>query len=134
MDDLSAKVRVELADHMPAFGAYVAGSLTNGEAVVLLNLHMCLSAAKSCEADPIEVISQVVAHELMHSLQEVMGAVFTESDIHAAIAALPDGETFAEEDEEQHIQALTNSLFDARKELLRVRALLAAANIDPDGD
>lgn len=78
-------------DELPAAGAYLAGSVTDGSAIVKLNLGMM--ALGSCDESMSESITsfraafaETLAHELLHVCQEIAGKAFSEEEVERAIS------------------------------------------------
>lgn len=85
------------------FGAYLAGSLQDGEAIILLDLFACLAV----DLDPSKTLAETMAHEVLHVCQEALGKQISESDINSAMAKIQGYELAEAEDLEQIIQDLT---------------------------
>lgn len=94
-------VRV-IASEGPAFGAYLAGSAQDGEAQICLNVALCLAV----DMDPKKTLSEVMAHEVLHACQEILGAALTEADIQAGLAKVQGMELSLAETDEQAMQEL----------------------------
>jgi hypothetical protein len=104
----------------PAFGAYLAGTAKDGEAVIFLNLLACLAV----DRDPKKTAAETLAHEVLHACQEIMGEALTEADIQNAIARINGCEIGACETEEEVIQEATQQLQEALTEVERLRTAL----------
>lgn len=77
-------------DEMPAAGAYLAGSATDGHAIVKLNVgfHLCacVETGKTSAPEVRKAVAESLAHELMHVCQELMGDALDESWVERGIA------------------------------------------------
>lgn len=125
-DELNAKVfRAEIiASDGPAFGAYLAGTARDGEAKIVLNLKLCLNV----DHDPKGCAAQVLAHEVLHACQDIMGQALTEADIVENLDRINEAEFEVCEDTEQMIQNLTQEIQDLRAENARWRQIYEAIN------
>lgn len=110
-----------IAAEGPAFGAYLAGTAKDGEAVIFLNLLACLAV----DRDPRKTAAETLAHEVLHACQEIMGEALTESDINNAIARINGVELGSYEDEEEAMQAAAQDLQEAYTEIERLRDALS---------
>jgi len=70
-----------LASEGPAFGAYLEGSVKDGEATIFVDVLACLAV----DLDPKKCCAEVLAHEVLHACQDVFGEALTEEDIVGAL-------------------------------------------------
>ncbi len=103
MSDIKEFEMRVVASDGPAFGCYLGGSAADGEAVICLNVKLCLNVDK----DPKGCLSESLAHEVLHACQEVMGLEVTEKDVVDNLARIEEVEFEVSEDDEQMIQGMT---------------------------
>ena len=105
MPNKQFKMKV-IASRGPAFGAYISGSVKDGEAIIFLDVLLCLAV----DLDPKEVMAEVLAHEVLHACQDVLGNELTETDIDKALSKIKGVEVCESEDESQMIASMVNTI------------------------
>ena len=73
-----SKIRVVRDDGIPAFGAWVSGSLAEERGLVLLNVEACLGElsdedGKKVELNRARVVVETLMHEFGHAVEEALG-------------------------------------------------------------
>lgn len=84
------KIDLEVVNGIPAFAAYVAGSVKEGPARIIVNMQDLLETVKEDEDPRIalaEVMSETIVHELLHAFQDIFNQAFRELDVEQAIKA-----------------------------------------------
>jgi hypothetical protein len=72
---------------MPAFAAYVAGTVKTGKAMILVNLDASLwSLVEHPDLGFRRLVIDCLAHEFIHALEEKFGLLFDEEAVEASIA------------------------------------------------
>lgn len=86
-------VRVWRDDSIPAFGAWCAGSLKDGNPAVLLNVEACLSPCVTEDGEEVKssveekkwLMITTLLHEFGHALQEFFGMEFEEDRLERIV-------------------------------------------------
>lgn len=85
-------VSVELKNdtELSAFGAYIAGSARDGTAEIAINFdaifHSVSDPANGIPAcDWKGIAADIVVHELLHAVEDMLGKAFSEVDVEGAI-------------------------------------------------
>lgn len=116
-----------IASDGPAFGAYLAGSAADGEAIIMLNLKLCLNV----DRDPRGCAAETLAHEVLHACQDILGEEITEKDVIENLHQIEEVDYEICEDTEQVIQLLTSRIqeFGERQQdlLSRLEKLITGA-------
>ena len=90
MTDQPLTVRVRLLPEFDAqaFGGYLVGSAPAGEAVVAIPFEAVFdSCAREGVDDWQHLTSELIVHELLHAVQDLLGRAFSEVEVDASIAA-----------------------------------------------
>lgn len=95
-----------IASDGPAFGCYLSGSAKDGEAIIFLNIAACLAMDK----DPKRTSAEILAHEVLHACQEILGEELSESDIERGLAKIEGVELETCEDTAQYCESLLNEI------------------------
>lgn len=102
-----------IASEGPSFGAYLKGSVSEGEAFIVLDILANLAV----DLDPKVSCAEVLAHEVLHACQEIMGQALTEADIDNALARIQGVELESCEDSAQYIESLLRQIQSQGEEI-----------------
>jgi len=86
-------IEIHKNDGIPAFGAWCAGSMEEGQSQILLNVKACLSNCvdeygneiEHCPKEKLWIIIETLMHEFGHALQEFFDMEFTEEKLEEII-------------------------------------------------
>lgn len=92
-------IRIWRDDSIPAFGGWAAGSLKDGEGVILLNVATCFLGGVDEQGNRVEMTTEdskwlaitTLMHEFGHACQEFFALEFTEEQIEKIVADYEEG-------------------------------------------
>lgn len=87
-------VRVMRDDSIPAYGAWCAGSMADGQPLILLNVEACFSNGVDDDGEVVELSAEerkwvaitTLMHEFGHAMQEFFELEFEEDRLEEIIA------------------------------------------------